>query len=76
MMRVVSIVLVPLLGLGTDQVTKAIHVDQNIKAWHVDEFRGQHGKDLRHRLNILGNLDNEEVKRYLEDMSHGPRVQG
>ena len=38
MRRGVSIVQVPLLGLGTDQVAKAIWVDINIKACHIDEI--------------------------------------
>ena len=43
MRRGVSIVMMPLLGLGTDQVSKAIHVDINIEAWHTGEFRGPDG---------------------------------
>ena len=34
----VTIIEVPLLGLDTDQVTKANHIQQNIEAWHVDGF--------------------------------------
>ena len=37
--RGVSIILVPLLGLGSDQVTKAILADKNIHAFHVDEHQ-------------------------------------
>ena len=50
MRRGVSIVMVPLLGLGTDQVAKAIHQDKNILAWHVDEFKGNDAKLLRKSL--------------------------
>lgn len=50
MRRGVSIIQVPLLGLGTDQVAKAIRVDVNIEAWHIDEFRGPNGRALRRRL--------------------------
>ena len=50
MRRGISIVMMPLLGLGTDQVAKAIHVDINIEAWHIDEFRGPDGRALRRRL--------------------------
>ena len=50
MRRGVSIIQVPLLGLGTDQVAKAIRVDVNIEAWHIDEFRGPPGRALRKRL--------------------------
>ena len=41
MCRGVTIVEVPLVVLGSDQVAKAIHVDLNIEAWHVDEFVGR-----------------------------------
>ena len=40
MRRGVSIIHVPLHGFGADEVLKAMHVDRNIEAWHVDEFRG------------------------------------
>ena len=36
----VSLVLVPLLGLGSDQVEKATVHKHNVKAYHVDEHRG------------------------------------
>ena len=36
----ITIVLVPLLGLGSDQVKKASRVDKCIHAYHVDEHRG------------------------------------
>jgi hypothetical protein len=39
--RGVGIVKVPLLGLGTDQVAKAMRHDKNIEARHVDEFFGK-----------------------------------
>ena len=40
----------PLLGLGTDQVAKAMQEENNISAWHVDEFRGPDGRMLRANL--------------------------
>ena len=50
MRRGVTIIQVPLLGLGTDQVAKATHIDRNIEAYHVDEFKGKDGTTLRNRL--------------------------
>ncbi len=47
MHRGISIIMMSLLGLGMDQVTKFIHVDINIKAWHIDEFRGRNGRALQ-----------------------------
>ena len=45
-----SIILILLLGLGTDQVAKAMREENNISAWHVNEFRGPDGKMLRANL--------------------------
>ena len=50
MRRGVTIIQVLLLGLGTDQVAKATHIDRNIEAYHVDEFKGKDGRTLRNRL--------------------------
>ena len=53
MRREVMIVEVPLLGLESDQVANTIHVDLNIEAWHVDEFCGKKGFELKQRLNHM-----------------------
>ena len=53
MRRGVTIAEVPLLGLGSDQVAKAIHIDKNIEAWHIDELRGTNGLELKQRLNHM-----------------------
>lgn len=37
--RGMTVVLVPLLGLGSDQVAKALFVDRGIEAYHVDEHK-------------------------------------
>ena len=49
----VSIVLVPLLGLGSDQVSKANNQEQNVEAYHLDELRGQDFHTLCERLMIV-----------------------
>ena len=36
----ITIVIVPLIGLGIDQVNKAINLDQSIEVYHVDENCG------------------------------------
>ena len=46
----VAIILVPLVGLGSDQVTKALRPDHNIEAYHVDEFKRADGTKLRNRM--------------------------
>ena len=45
----VSIIEVPLLALGSDQLAKAACVDKNVEAWHVDKFRGQSSTELKQR---------------------------
>jgi superfamily II DNA helicase RecQ len=50
MRRVFSIMEVPLLGLGSDQVTKTIRVDKNIEAYHVDEFCGEKARELKQQI--------------------------
>ena len=34
----VTIIMVPLHGLGTDQANKSKQLSKGIEAWHVDEF--------------------------------------
>jgi len=46
----VAIILVPLVGLGSDQVSKALRPDRKIEANHVDEFKRADGKKLRRRM--------------------------
>ena len=38
--RRVIIVLVPLIGLGSDQVSKAISIKHNTEAYHINEHKG------------------------------------
>lgn len=59
MRRRVSIFLVPLIGLGSDQVAKATVPDHNVEAYHIDEHKGPHAYSLRQRLQ---NLDDDEVQ--------------
>ncbi len=63
--------MIPLLGLGTDQVAKAFHVDINIEAWHIDEFRGRDGQALRRRLFAYSadQQDNLSVVLYMSPQS-------
>ena len=74
MRRGISIVMMPLLGLGTDQVAKAMHVDINIEAWHIDEFRGPHGRALRRRLFAFDQdqRDNMSIVLYMSPQSLSP----
>ena len=37
LLRGVTVVMVPLIGMGSDQVNKAVNLGQRIEAYHVDE---------------------------------------
>ena len=49
-LRGITLVLVPLLGLGCDQVAKAFRLEQRVEAYHLDEHRGLDYITLRDRL--------------------------
>ena len=55
----ITIILVPLLGLGSDQVKKASRVEKGIHSYHVNEHRGRDGTLLRE---WLINMTNDECK--------------
>ena len=57
--RGIAIILVPLIGLGSDQVEKAIVVDHNVEAYHADEHKQLDGQLLRARL--LG-MEEDEIQ--------------
>jgi len=57
--RGIVIVLVPLIGLGSDQVEKAQFTDHNVEAYHIDEHKGADATKLRCRLE---GLDDEEIE--------------
>ena len=42
--------MVPLLGLGCDQVSKSKHLNKRFEAYHVDEFRDKDYDKLIQRL--------------------------
>jgi hypothetical protein len=50
MLRGVTIMMVPLIGLGSDQVNKAANIGQRIEAYHVDENVGNNFLCLMKRL--------------------------
>ena len=55
----VSVTLVPLIGLGTDQVAKAMSVDKGMEAYHVDEHRTD--SDARLLMDRLMGLTTDEI---------------
>ncbi|KAL7524381.1 hypothetical protein ACHAXR_000554, partial [Thalassiosira sp. AJA248-18] len=50
MLRGVTIVMVPLIGLGSDQVNKSFRLKEGVEAYHVDENRGEDFMLLARRL--------------------------
>ena len=50
MLKGVTISLVPLLGLGSDQQEKCSKSSGAVEAYHLDKFRGSHAKLLIHHL--------------------------
>ena len=54
----VAIILVSLVGLGSDQVNKALRPDHNIEAYDVDEFKRADGTKLRSRMK---NVSDDEI---------------
>ena len=50
MLKGITITMVPLLGLGSDQETKCTVEDSAIEAYHLDEYRNNHASILRNHL--------------------------
>jgi len=59
--RGITVVLVPLLGLGSDQVTKSHGVGGNIESYHVDEHQGEDAALLHKRLSSYDKKESEHV---------------
>ena len=61
MRRGVAIILVPLIGLGSDQVAKASRADHNIEAYHIDEHKGPNAYALRERYRAYNKEESKHV---------------
>jgi hypothetical protein len=61
----VIITLVPLVGLGSDQVSKSTNVGSLIEAYHVDEHRGPDATLLKKRLLSITDVEAEHVSIFL-----------
>ena len=53
--------MVPLHGLGSDQVEKAISKEHGVEAYYVDEHRSEHAQALRRRLMRLSKPESKQV---------------
>jgi len=61
----VVITLVPLIGLGSDQVTKSCNAANYVDAYHVDEHRGKDAAKLRHCQDIMTEREADFVTIFL-----------
>jgi superfamily II DNA helicase RecQ len=61
----VTLSMVPLIGLGSDQVNKSQNNDNLIEAYHLDKHRGIDGKALRERLLSLHEQEANHVSIFL-----------
>ena len=59
--RGITITMVPLLGLGSDQVAKSKRLDKRCEAYHVDEFREGDYEKLIQRLMSYSPLDKTSI---------------
>ena len=58
----ISVILVPLIGLGCHQVDKASsYAQHNVEAYHVDEHHGDDAKLLRKRLNCMSKEEAQDI---------------
>ena len=57
----VTVVLVPLIGLGSDQVKKASVPEHNVEAYHVDEHKFEDARKLRTHLQSLSDDEAKNV---------------
>ncbi|KAL7539694.1 hypothetical protein ACHAXR_009496 [Thalassiosira sp. AJA248-18] len=57
MLRGVTVVMVPLIGLGSDQVNKSFRLHEGIEAYHVDENKGDDFMHLMKRLMSIKKRD-------------------
>ena len=67
----VSLVVVPLIGLGSDQVSKATQEQCGVYAYHADEHKGPAATLLRQRILSMGNVEmrNSTILVYISPQS-------
>ena len=52
-MRNIVIIMEPFVGLGSNQVDKAIVIVHNVEAYHIDKHRGVHAHTLTKRIDAI-----------------------
>jgi len=61
----ITATMVPLVGLGSDQVNKCSNPDNFIEGYHLDEHRGRDGGILRKRLLSVSEYEADNVSIFL-----------
>jgi len=61
----ITVTMVPLVGLGSDQVNKCSNPDNFIEGYHLDEHRGRDGGILRKRLLSVSEYEADNVSIFL-----------
>jgi superfamily II DNA helicase RecQ len=56
----ITLVLVPLHGLGSDQVDKAMVLDHGVEAYYIDEHKAENARVLEQRLHSYTYSDDEK----------------
>ncbi len=65
MLSGVTLSMVPLVGLGSDQVSKSLNEDHFVESYHLDEMRGPCGRALQQRLESLHNAEADCVSIFI-----------
>jgi hypothetical protein len=69
-----TVTMVPLIGLGSNQVINGSNEDNLIKAYHLDQHRGDEGKVLRDRLLLLSDDKANHVSIFFYPSSQSLQV--
>jgi superfamily II DNA helicase RecQ len=73
LLRGITLVVVPLLGLGCDQVAKAQRRRYRVEAYHLDENRGEDQLALQRRLLSITNRQSQSIILFAspQSLKHG-----
>ena len=71
----IALILVPLHGLGSDQVEKAAIEDKGVEAYYIDKHRNTNAKSLHKRLSAFTTAEaNHATRIHITD--YGPWTKG
>ena len=71
-LRGITIVMVPLIGLGNDQISKTKRPELGVEAYHIDEFRDDDASKLTERLETYDPDDNDSIIIYISPQNLRP----